>query len=274
MRPQFFRATVYCLVLVLFFQATVYCLVLVFLHSSCKAAEDELEWNTATATYSNQTDASIITACGYGDLHKATYGKLSAGVSIVLFSRGSTCGACFEVRCVYHILGCLQGSPSVTLTATDFCPPNLALASDYGGWGNFPRHHFHMSQSAFGEIAEVVADIVPVQYRRVKCERKGGIRFTLTGNYSFCQVLISNVGLDGEVVAVKVKGSRTGWIPMARNWGQNWHSNVYLTGQPLSFEVTSSGGRTVTSYNAAPPNWQFGQTFEGKQFQDVKDLNR
>ncbi|CAM8937993.1 unnamed protein product [Rhodiola kirilowii] len=259
-----------------FLQATVYCLVLVFQHSSCKAAEGGLEWNTATATYSNQTDASIITegACGYGDLHRATYGKLSAGVSGVLFSRGSTCGACFEVRCVDHIRWCLQGSPSVTLTATDFCPPNLGLASDYGGWCNFPRHHFHMSQSAFGEIAEVVADIVPVQYRRVKCERKGGMRFTVTGNYSFCQVLISNVGLDGEVVAVKVKGSRTGWIPMARNWGQNWHSNVYLTGQPLSFEVTSSGGRTVTSYNAAPPNWQFGQTFEGKQFQDVKDLNR
>lgn len=100
---------------------------------------------------------------------------------------------------------------------------------------------------------------------RVKCERKGGVRFTASGSFNFLQVLITNVGVDGEVVAVKVKGSRTGWIPMARNWGQNWQSNVNLVGQPLSFEVTTSS-RTLTAYNVAPANWQFGQTFEGKQF--------
>lgn len=92
------------------------------------------------------------------------------------------------------------------------------------------------------------------------------MRFTVSGSSHFYQVLITNVGLDGEVVAVKVKGSKTGWIPMARNWGQNWQSNLNLKGQPLSFEVTSSGGRTLTSYNVAPADWQFGQTFEGKQF--------
>ena len=101
---------------------------------------------------------------------------------------------------------------------------------------------------------------------RVKCARRGGVRFTVSGNSHFYQVLITNVGLDGEVVAVKVKGSRTSWIPMARNWGQNWQSNVNLKGQPLSFEVTSSTGRTLTSYNVAPAYWRFGQTFEGKQF--------
>ena len=102
---------------------------------------------------------------------------------------------------------------------------------------------------------------------RVKCQRSGGLKFTMTGSSHFYQVLITNVGLDGEVVAVKVKGSRTGWIPMARNWGQNWHCSVNLQGQPLSFEVTIIGGRTLTSYNVAPAKWQFGQTFEGKQFQ-------
>lgn len=91
------------------------------------------------------------------------------------------------------------------------------------------------------------------------------MRFTASGSFNFLQVLITNVGVDGEVVAVKVKGSRTGWIPMARNWGQNWQSNVNLVGQPLSFEVTTSS-RTLTAYNVAPANWQFGQTFEGKQF--------
>jgi hypothetical protein len=101
---------------------------------------------------------------------------------------------------------------------------------------------------------------------RVKCERSGGLRFTVSGSPRFFQVLITNVGLDGEVVGVKVKGSRTGWIAMARNWGQNWQCSINLKGQPISFEVTASSGRTLASYNVAPANWQFAQTFEGKQF--------
>jgi len=157
-------------------------------------AEDG-EWKTATATYTKETDGSIITgsfssyclyyiilqesddkgfrvnyvtegACGYGDLHRTSYGKHSAGLSTILFNRGSSCGACYEVRCVDHILWCLQGSPSVILTATDFCPPNYGLSADYGGWCNFPKEHFEMSEAAFAEIAERSGDIVPVQYRR------------------------------------------------------------------------------------------------------------
>ncbi|KAL3581098.1 hypothetical protein D5086_018933 [Populus alba] len=243
-------------------------LLYLIIHQTWKITADDEEWKSATATYVKETSGSIIVegACGYGDLHRATYGKYSAGLSSMLFNRGSTCGACFEVRCVDHILWCLQGSPSVFLTATDFCPPNYGLSSDYGGWCNFPKEHFEMSEAAFAEIAEKKADIVPVQHRRVKCDRRGGLRFTVSGNFHFYQVLISNVGLDGEVIAVKVKGSRTAWIPMARNWGQNWQSNTNLIGQPLSFEVTTSSGRTLTSYNVAPANWQFGQIFEGKQF--------
>ncbi|XP_038984003.1 expansin-A16 isoform X1 [Phoenix dactylifera] len=205
-------------------------------------------------------------ACGYGDLEKSGYGKSSAGLSSALFERGSACGACFELRCVDHILWCLQGSPSVVVTAADFCAPNYGLPGDYGGWCNYPREHFEMSEAAFVQIARRKADIIPVQFRRVNCDRYGGMRFTVTGGSYFYQVLIANVGSDGEVIAVKVKGSRTGWIPMARNWGQNWQCSADLRGQPLSFEVTASSGRTVTSYNVASSNWSFGQTFEGKQF--------
>ncbi|KAJ0989784.1 hypothetical protein J5N97_008140 [Dioscorea zingiberensis] len=192
---------------------------------------------------------------------------MSTGVSGALFDRGKACGACYELRCVDHIRWCLLGSPSIVVTATDFCAPNYGRPGDFGGWCNFPRDHFEMSLFSFPQIARMEADIVPVQYRRVKCERSGGVRFRVAGSSYFFEVLISNVGLDGEVVAVKVKGSQTAWLPMARNWGQNWQCNAALRGQSLSFELTSSGGRSLTSFSVAPPHWLYGQTFEGKQFE-------
>ena len=101
---------------------------------------------------------------------------------------------------------------------------------------------------------------------RVNCRKEGGIRFTVSGSSIFISVLISNVAGAGDIAAVKVKGTRTGWLLMGQNWGQNWHINADLKNKPLSFEVTSSNGVNVTSYNVAPKNLNYGQTFEGKQF--------
>ncbi|KAI4339475.1 hypothetical protein MLD38_024417 [Melastoma candidum] len=169
-------------------QAMGFLLLVLLLLKPCNSyVLSEDEWQSATATHSKEAEGgSLITggACGYGDLHKSSYGKYSAGLSTMLFNRGSACGACFEVRCVDHIRWCLPGSPSVVLTATDFCPPNYGLSSAYGGWCNFPQKHFEMSETAFSKIAVGKADFVPVQYRRVSCLRAGGLRFTdPTKNY-------------------------------------------------------------------------------------------
>lgn len=239
--------------------------------SALSASDLGEEWSIASATYIKAADESTGNgggACGYGDTDKMGYGMATTGVSSALFNKGSSCGGCFVVRCVDHILWCLQTSPSIIVTATDFCPPNYGLAGDYGGWCNYPREHLEMSEFAFGKIAELEANIVPVQYRRVNCERKkDGIRFLVSGSFQLYQVLVTNVGSDGQVVGVKVKGSKTGWIPLGRNWGQNWQCNLNLIGQFLSFEVTTRRGNRLTSYDVAPADWQFGQIFQGKQFE-------
>jgi len=105
-------------------------------------------------------------ACGYGDLDIFRYGRYMAGLSAALFGRGSACGGCYELRCVNHIQWCLRGSPTVVVTATDFCPANMGLADEAGGWCNFPREHLELSEAAFLRVAKAKADIVPVQFRR------------------------------------------------------------------------------------------------------------
>ncbi|XP_057548248.1 expansin-A32-like [Amaranthus tricolor] len=224
-------------------------------------------WKPARATFYGGTDGSGTFeggACGYGDVVTSEgrgYGTQTAAISTAMFKNGAGCGSCYELKCEDATKGCKPGAPSITITATNVCPG--------GGWCAPPQEHFDLTQPAFLRIADLNAGVIPLQYRRVPCIRIGGMRFTISSNSNpyFLMVLIWNVAGAGDVERVLIKGNRgKPFTEMKRNWGQYWESNNSLLGQSLTFRVTTSDGKKSTSWHRVPANWQFGQTYEGKNF--------
>ncbi|KMS97202.1 hypothetical protein BVRB_7g177540 [Beta vulgaris subsp. vulgaris] len=223
------------------------------------------EWVTdAHATFYGDMrgNETMYGACGYGNLFKQGYGLQTAALSTALFNDGLACGSCFEIQCL-NSKWCKPGS--IKITATNFCPPNYTKTVDI--WCNPPQKHFDLSMKMFVKIAEYKAGVVPVKFRKIPCVKKGGMKFLLQGNPNWLLVLVFNVGGAGDVVNMKIKVSNSNnWLQMTHNWGQNWQIPQNLLGQKLSFQVTTSDGKMVQSDNVVPSNWQFGQTFEGKNF--------
>ncbi|XP_074319081.1 expansin-A25-like [Silene latifolia] len=220
-------------------------------------------WLDAHATFYGDMQGHYTEkgACGY-DVFQDGYGLSTTALSTTLFEEGAKCGACYELMCA-HSKWCKQGAGVVRVTATNLCP----TSSDPHSWCNPPLHHFDLSEPMFINIAEYKGGIIPVKYRRIACPRRGGVKFQITGNPWFLLVLVYNVGDAGDVTDMKVMSSlRRDWVTMSRNWGMNWQVNgggPWL-GQGLTFLVTISNGRTLQFDNVVPPNWSFGQSFEGR----------
>ena len=108
-------------------------------------------------------------ACGYGNLYAQGYGTRTAALSTALFADGAACGQCYKLVCDRKTdrTWCKPGV-SVTVTATNFCPPNWSIPSDRGGWCNPPRPHFDMAQPAWEKIGIYRGGIIPVIYKRYR----------------------------------------------------------------------------------------------------------
>ncbi|KAF8644567.1 hypothetical protein HU200_066423 [Digitaria exilis] len=211
-------------------------------------------WTVGHATFYGGRDGSGTTdggACGYKDALAKDYGALTAAVSPALYDSGAGCGACYEVKAEGDSA---INNKSVVVTATNQAPPPVS-----GQKGE----HFDLTMPAFLQIAEEKAGIVPISYRRVACVRQGGIRYTITGNKNYNMVMVTNVGGEGDVVALMVKGNkRVKWTPMKRSWGQLWTTEVDLTGESLTFRVMNGDHRKATSWHVMPRDWQFGKTYQ------------
>ncbi|XP_011025290.1 PREDICTED: putative expansin-A17 [Populus euphratica] len=211
------------------------CAIFLFIGLFCKQPQVRASatWQRAHATFYVGSDGSSAMngACGYGNLYTDGYGINTAALSTALFNDGESCGGrCYQIVCdaASDAQWCLKAK-SITITATNYCPPNYRPASDNGGWCNPPRPHFDLSRPVFQAIAESRAGIVPFLYRKVTCKRRGGFRFTLNGGSYFELVLISSVGGAGEISKAWTMWSKSNkWEAMTRNCGANWQSLSYL----------------------------------------------
>lgn len=126
-------------------------------------------WGFAHATFYGNMDGSGTEAgaCGYENTFARGYGAMTAALSTPLFASGTTCGACFRLRCI-HIKEtstaknwCWSYTRSIVVTATNSCPPGST-----GGWCDPPRRHFDLSMPAFSNLGRFVGGVVPVFYKR------------------------------------------------------------------------------------------------------------
>lgn len=126
-------------------------------------------WDDAHITFYGNPDGSGTEGggCGYANTVALGYGYLTAALSNPLYAGGAACGACYEIRCVFlqetpdSKNWCLDPSKTITVTATNSCPPG-----SQGAWCNPPNKHFDLPEPTFSALANPQGGVAHVEFRR------------------------------------------------------------------------------------------------------------
>eukprot|EP01018_Ginkgo_biloba_P038317 Gb_01506 [translate_table: standard] len=219
------------------------------------AAYADSGWQSAHATFYGGSDASgtMGGACGYGNLYSQGYGTNTAALSTALFNNGLSCGVCYEMKCNDDPQWCLPGT--VMVTATNFCPPNNALPNDMA------QPAYLLVQSAAAALRHGSACLstnCQVQQRnRAHHVQKSGVREEGGSSVHNERALVLQFGAHQQ-------RGRGGFDQRPRHrmathvsqLGAELAEQLLSQRAELSFQVTTSDGRTIISYNVAPSNWQ------------------
>lgn len=100
---------------------------------------------------------------------------------------------------------------------------------------------------------------VPCNYHRAK------IAFKIDQNINpyFFASAIEYINRDGDIRSMQLRAANSHqWIPMEQLWGATWYANISSPTQgPLSFEITTSSGRSIEADKAVPPKWAAGAKY-------------
>ncbi|KAG8082766.1 hypothetical protein GUJ93_ZPchr0014g47123 [Zizania palustris] len=234
---------------------------------SAAAAELDMEWRPATATWYGDAegDGSTGGACGYGSLVDVVPMKARVGsVSPVLFKDGEGCGACYKVKCLDRSI-CSRRA--VTVIVTDECP---------GGLCAFGHTHFDLSGAAFSRMAVAGAGghlrdrgQLSVVYRRTACKYGGkNIAFRVNeGSTNFwLSLLVEFEDGEGDIGSMQIKQANSvQWLDMKHVWGGTWCLVRGPLVGPFSVRLTTlSAEKTLTARDVIPRNWKPTATYTSR----------
>jgi hypothetical protein len=123
-----------------------------------------------------------------------------------------------------------------------------------------------LAPPSFKKLAAREAGIINVQFRRVPCQRSGGVRFCVKGNNNWLLLHVMNVAGGGDIGEMAVRMAGGDWVQMSQNWGITYQAFTAMDkSKALAVRITGgfSPKETIIVGNAIPARWSTGLCYQG-----------